>query len=130
MSAVYVDTSVLAGIAFGEPAATQFAPQLDRYDRLLSSNLLEAEMRAVFQRENEPFREDAIAGIEWVLPTRPLTAEFATALSAGYLRGADLWHVATALYVSSHSQGLSFATLDTRQRRVASALGLRLLQET
>ncbi len=128
MSAVYVDTSVLAGIAFGEPAATQIAPQLDRYDRLISSNLLEAEMRAVFQRENESFREDVIAGIEWVLPTRPLTAEFATALSAGYLRGADLWHVATALYVSPHSQSLSFATLDAQQRRVASALGLPLLE--
>ncbi len=128
MSAVYVDTSVLAGIAFGEPAATQFAVQLHRYERLLSSNLLEAEMRVVFRCENEPFREDVIAGIEWVLPTRPLTAEFATALSAGYLRGADLWHVATALYVSPHSQSLSFATLDAQQRRVAAALGLALLE--
>ena len=82
MSAVYVDTSVLAGIAFGEPAAERFALALNRFDRLLSSSLLEAEMRAIFQREREAFDDDAIAGIEWILPTRPLSAEFATALSA------------------------------------------------
>ena len=123
MSAVYVDTSVLAGIAFGAPAAERFAMALDRFDRLLSSNLLEAETRAVFRSENEPFQDDLISVIEWVLPTRSLTAEFATVLSAGYLRGADLWHVATALYVSPQPHALSFATLDVEQGRVASALG-------
>ncbi len=125
MSAVYVDTSVLAGIAFGEPAAERFAVALNRFDRALSSNLLDAEMRAVFERESEAFRDDVMAGIDWVLPTRPLSAEFARALGAGYLRGADLWHVATALYVSPQPDSLTFATLDAEQGRVASALGFR-----
>ena len=123
MSAVYVDTSVLVGIAFGEPVGERFELALNRFDRMLSSSLLEAEIRAVFRREDEDFEDDVIAGIEWVLPTKPLSAEFATALSAGYLRGADLWHVATALYVSPQPHTLSFATLDTEQGRVASALG-------
>ena len=125
MSAAYVDTSVLAGIAFGEPAAERFAVALNRFDRVLSSNLLDAEMRAVFERESEAFEDDVMAGIDWVLPTRPLSAEFARALGAGYLRGADLWHVATALYVSPQPDSLTFATLDVEQGRVASALGFR-----
>lgn len=128
MNIAYVDTSVLASIAFGEPAARSLALKLNRFDRRISSNLLEAELRAVFRREDVPFSDDAIAGMEWILPIRPLTSEFETMLSAGYLRGADLWHVATALYVSSNAHGLVFATLDARQRRVASTLGLLLLE--
>ena len=123
MKIAYVDTSVLAGIAFGEPAAERFARALSRLDRLISSNLLEAELRALFHRENQPFHEAAIAGIDWILPNRPLTSELKVALSAGYLRGADLWHVATALYVSADPQSLTFATLDARQGRITSALG-------
>ncbi|MDE0681246.1 MAG: PIN domain-containing protein [Gammaproteobacteria bacterium] len=123
MSAVYIDTSVLAGIAFGEPAAERFALALNRFDRLLSSNLLEAEIRAVFQREGERFEDAILAGIDWILPTRPLSAECARALGAGYLRGADLWHVATALYFSPQPESLTFATLDAVQARVASTLG-------
>ena len=123
MNAVYVDTSVLAGIAFGDPAAERFTRALNRFDRLFSSNLLEAEMRAVFRREGEAFEENAVAGIDWILPTRPLSTEFARALAAGYLRGADLWHIATALYVSPQPEDLAFATLDIQQAQVASALG-------
>ena len=123
MSAVYLDTSVLAGIAFGEPVAERFALALNRFDRLLSSNLLEAEMRAVFERESAAFDADVVAGIEWIMPNRPLSVECERALGAGYLRGADLWHVATALYVSPRPDNLTFATLDVEQGRVASALG-------
>ena len=123
MSAVYVDTSVLAGIAFGEPAAERFALALSRFDRLLSSSLLEAEMRALFQRESAAFEDNTVAGIDWILPTRPLSAECVRTLAAGHLRGADLWHVATALYVSPRPQNLTFATLHAEQGRVASALG-------
>jgi len=123
MSAVYVDTSVLAGIAFGEPVADRFALALNRFDRLLSSSLLDAELRAVFQRESAPFEDDVVAGIEWVLPNRPISAECERALGAGKLRGADLWHVATALYVSPQPENLTFATLDAGQGRVASTLG-------
>ena len=123
MSAVYVDTSVLAGIAFGEPVAERFALALNRFDRVLSSNVLEAEMRAVFQHEGEVFEDAIVAGIDWILPTRSLSAELTKVLGAGDLRGADLWHVATALYVSSQPANLTFATLDAEQGRVVSALG-------
>lgn len=123
MSTAYVDTSVLTAIAFDEPGAEASARRLGEFTRLVSSNLLEAELRAAFARENIPFQESAIAWIDWVLPDRALASEFATVLEAGYLRGADLWHVAMALYVSPQVGGLSFATLDSRQSAVAEALG-------
>ncbi len=123
MNAAYVDTSALAAIAFGERDAAALAPQLDGFDRLLSSNLLEAELRAAFMREKLEFDETVVAGIEWVLPERPLTPEFAAALGAGYLRGADLWHVATALYISPDPRDISFVTVDARQGTAAEALG-------
>ena len=99
---------------------------MDEFARLISSNLLEAELRAAFARENLLFQESAVAGIEWILPDRTLTPEFAAVLETGYLRGADLWHVAAALYVSAQSGSLSFATLDARQGTVAEALGFPL----
>ena len=129
MSISYVDTSVLTAIAFDEPGAAAYARRLDEFTRLISSNLLEAELRAAFARENLLFQESAIAGIEWILPNRTLAPEFATVLETGYLRGHDLWHVATALYVSPQSGSLSFATLNARQSAVAEALGFQVLRE-
>ena len=126
MSVAYVDTSVLTAIAFDEPDAAAYARRLDEFTRLISSNLLEAELRAAFARENLLFRESAVAGIDWILPDRPLAPEFGAVLETGYLRGADLWHVAAALYVSPQSGGLAFATLDARQSAVADALGFPL----
>ena len=64
-----------------------------------------------------------VSRIQWVLPDRSLAPEFATVLEAGYLRGADLWHVATALYVAPNPRDLSFVTLDSRQQSVAKTLG-------
>jgi hypothetical protein len=44
-------------------------------------------------------------------------------LGAGCLRGADCWHLATALYVADDPGAMAFITLDTAQRRTAKALG-------
>ena len=123
MSVAYVDTSVLTAIAFDESGAETLARRMDGFDRLISSNLLEAELRSVFAREQLPFPESTVAGVEWILPDRSLAAEFATVLRTGHLRGADLWHVATALFVSPRMSDLWFATLDIRQNAVAADLG-------
>ncbi len=130
MSVAYVDTSVLTAIAFGEPGAEALAGRLDDFARLVSSNLLEAELRATFAREKLDFPENVIAGIDWILPDRPLAPELATALEAGYLRGADLWHVAHALYLTPRPESLSFVTLDARQGVVAEALGFCVVGDT
>ena len=44
----------------------------------------------------------------------------------GYLRGADLWHIAMALYVAPPAEDIVFITLDGTQREVASALGFQV----
>ena len=126
MSVAYVDTSVLTAIAFDESGAETIVRRIDGFDRLISSNLLEAELRSVFAREQLYFPETAVAGVDWILPDRSLAAEFATVLRTGHLRGADLWHVATALFVSPKMSNLWFATLDARQNAVAADLGFQV----
>ena len=56
----------------------------------------------------------------------PLASEFAKGLEAGYLRGADLWHVATTLYAARRPDEIAFVTLDMKQRTIAAALGFQV----
>jgi predicted nucleic acid-binding protein len=123
MNLAYVDTSAFVAIAFGERGAGALARRLEKYDGLLSSNLLEAELRAAFAREDAQGAEDLMTWITWVLPNRPLTHEIGSVLEAGYLRGADLWHVACALYVAGRPDTLTFISLDEKQQDVARILG-------
>ncbi|MGH7644799.1 MAG: PIN domain-containing protein [Gemmatimonadales bacterium] len=123
MRQAYVDTSCLLAVALGERGATALARRLARFDALVSSNLLEAELRAALTREGIDAATDLLTWVDWVFPERALTAEIGRTLAAGYLRGADLWHVACALYVSQDPADLPFITLDTRQRDVARQLG-------
>ena len=124
MSVAYVDTSVALAIALNEPGWEMHAARLDEFSEVWSSNLLESEARSAFAREGRTFPRQILDGIQWVLPTRSLSAEIETALSAGYLRGADLHHVATALYVAAGEPGrVAFVTLDSSQGDVADTLG-------
>ncbi|MEZ4416141.1 MAG: PIN domain-containing protein [Gemmatimonadota bacterium] len=127
MKLAYLDTSVLVAIAFGESGGEELARTLAGFDELVTSNLLEAELRAAFVREDVPFEPALLTSLSWILPDRPLTTEYATVLDAGYLRGADLWHVACALFVSPDPTALTFATVDARQGQVASAIGMGAL---
>lgn len=125
MSIAYIDTSAIVAIAFHEPGHDAISQRLASFSRLISSNLLEAELRAAFAREGVQVVDRFLSAVDWVLPDRPLSAEYAAVLKAGYLRGADLWHVATALYVSRDPAHISFMTLDNAQQAVASKLGFR-----
>lgn len=90
----------------------------------MSSNLLEAEVRAAMARHRVEPDRDAASGISWVLPRRALGPEISLVLGAGYLRGADLWHLACALYASEgRAAETTFLTRDARQRAVATKLG-------
>ena len=118
----YVDTSCFVAMALDERGAANISRQLEKHEELLSSNLLEAELRAVLEREKVSAEaNDLIAGISWVHPDRPLTPEFETVLRAGYLRGADLWHLAVALFVDPQRE-ITFMTLDDRQKTLARLL--------
>lgn len=125
MSVAYVDTSVMVAIAFGEDGADGLADRLNGFSRIISSNLLEAELRAACSREGCQVPTDLLDRIGWILTNRPLSDEIKTALAAGYLRGADLWHVATALYAAPDPGAVSFITLNDNQARVAAALNFK-----
>ena len=126
MRLAYVDTSCYVAVAFGEPAASTVMAQMAEFDELVSSNLLEAELRSAFARENVPFDSRLLAGLSWVLPDRTLGPEFALVLSAGYVRGADLWHLAAAVFLIGTPADIWFLTLGQRQREVARLLGFRI----
>ena len=126
MSVAYVDTSALLAIAFGERGATALARQLETFDQLVSSNLLEAELRAALVREGVSEAGDILDTLTWILPNRPLSTEIRQVLRAGYLKGADLWHVACALFIAESPEEMSFVSLDDRQRDVANVLGFAI----
>lgn len=126
MNAAYVDSSVLVAMAFSEEGSGALRDRLLQYGRLYSSNLLEAEVRSALAREGFGFAQRYVARIRWVYPFRPLTGEIETVLEAGYLRGADLWHVANALYAFPRATEVGFLTLDERQRAVAAELGFQI----
>lgn len=126
MNVAYVDTSSLVAILFGERGARATARHLESYDEVFSSNLLQAELRAFLVRERVAFDDGILNWVSWVLPDRPLTAQLDRVLAAGYLCGADLWHVACALFLADDPSSLSFVTLDQRQRAVTRELGFRV----
>ena len=123
MNVAYVDTSVLVAVAFAEPGAKGLVGRLTSFDRLLASNLLEAEFQSALDREG--FSAEGVrylSGVSWILPNRPLTPEIQRVARMGYLRGADLWHLACALFISPDPKQISFLTLDEKQAAVAEAL--------
>ncbi len=126
MSVAYVDTSALVAVAFDESSGAAMVNQLGDIPYLLSSNLLEAELRSACLREGINFSPAIFSNLKWVLPDRPLVPEITAVLEAGYLRGADLWHVASALYVAREPEQMWFLTLDARQRSVAEAVGFKV----
>jgi hypothetical protein len=63
-----------------------------------------------------------LSGLTWVYPNRPLTRELDRVIATGYLKGADLWHLACALFLAPDGKDLTFATLDRRQEEVAARL--------
>ncbi len=123
MSSAYVDSSCVVAIAFEEPGFADLVQYLESYDELFSSALLEAELRAALVREGVASDAQMLHAISWVLPQRLLSTEITRVLAAGYLRGADLWHLACALFLAQTPRDLDFATVDRRQEKVARALG-------
>lgn len=67
-----------------------------------------------------------MASIDFVMVDRRLGPEVARVLQAGDVRGADCWHLATALFVAPDPSELAFVTLDATQRKVAKALGFTI----
>jgi PIN domain-containing protein len=125
VSTAYIDSSCIVAMAFDQPDARKIAKVCRSYSQLVAANLLEAEVRAALAREGARPVGNVFEGIRWLYPDRPLGEEMSRALEHGRLRGADLWHIACALYVDPAATELAFLTLDVPQQRVAAALGFR-----
>lgn len=129
MSIAYVDTSILVAIEFKESNAKEYAKHIGQYSKIISSNFLEAEYRSVCRREHRVPSLRILSEIDWIFPKNSLTNEIESVLKAGYLRGADLWNVASALYAVTELTGVSFNTLDAKQSSVAASLGFQVWPE-
>lgn len=125
MIGAYVDTSVVAAALLEEADSALAAEALKGSVPLYSSNLLEAELLAAARGKGVSAESvhDALRAMNWVYPSRRLTQEYSRVLAAGPIRGADLLHLACALYLSPDPKQFSFLTLDTRQAAIARALG-------
>ena len=126
MSAAYVDTSFLLAIILDEPQAPALRRRLGRYQERLAGDLLRAEALSAARREGLSLDAlgPALAAISLVLPERSLDREMRAVLGHGYLRGADLWHLACALFLADEDRSeLVFLSRDMAQRRVARRLG-------
>lgn len=119
----YVDSSVVTAIAFREPGWADLSARLRRFRQLSSAPLLEAEVRAAARREGAPVDEGWLEAVTWVMPETPLGPEIIRVLEHGYVRGADCWHLATALRLMDDIGPMTFLTLDLRQQEFATALG-------
>jgi len=120
----YIDTSLLIRMRF-EDAGRREAKRIEKYDRLFAGDLLIAETFAFAKREKLALESvlEATKGISWIIPDRSLAGEIKAIAELGYVRGADLWHLACACYLAPNPKDITFLTRDARQREVAGRLG-------
>jgi hypothetical protein len=99
-------------------------------DAAFGATLVESELLAAIAREGAPIRAGSVLDpIRFVHPPRRLTAEAEAALRHGRLRGADLHHLATALFLFPRPGDAFFITLDGPQGDAAAKIGFRTLAD-
>jgi predicted nucleic acid-binding protein len=123
VKAAFVDSSVVVAIAAREDGWSALRVRVRQFEHVLASPLLEAEVAAALRRVGGEFDATIVDSLTWIHAPRRLTAEVRRVLNQGLLRGADCWHLATALHVAPIPAALTFLTADVRQQRVAQGLG-------
>ena len=131
LAIAYLDPTALIPIVFGEePVGAVTEERLSRFPILMSSNILEAELRARFEREGQIFDPGWLSGIEWLQPRGSLGVEMARIQAFAPLSPVLLWHLANAAHLASQLSltdrraDLAFITLNEEQETVARELGL------
>lgn len=124
MDFAYVDTSCLVAVAFEEPGHEAVRRGLEGYAGLVAGGLVEAELRSALAREGRGGEVDHLfPQVRWFGVPARLNAELERVFAGGYLRGADAWHLAAALWFCDTPQSLAVCTLDEGQAAVARRLG-------
>jgi predicted nucleic acid-binding protein len=126
--AYYIDASAIAGLLMGEPSAQALLAKVDANSLRYSSPLLEAEVLSVAKRENIGFESVAefLDRIVYV-QTQSLRTQLEEVLEVGYLREADAYHLATAVFLDSKRDNLVFVSLDQNQKKLAGRMGFKCL---
>ncbi len=131
LAIAYLDPTALIPIVFGEePVGAATQERLNRFPVLVSSNLLEAELRGRFEREGQLFDLDWLSGIEWVQPRGSLGSEMDRIQALTSLSPIRMWHLANAVHLASRLSltnrraDLAFITLNEQQEAAARDLGL------
>ncbi len=125
---VYVDSSVFIGILCHEPGSSVSEKALTAADKIVSSILTEAEVYSVAVRERLDWGivSSIYSGVSLIFPDRSLENELTRVLSCGYVRGADAFHLACALYLDPCAKEIIFLTADRAQAACARTLGFRI----
>ena len=126
----YLDTSAWIAWKFGQNGKELLAKVLLKQNTVLSSPLLVAEYLAFLKKtkqlENVRY-EDDLEFIRWIYPADSLIESCAECARCHYLRGADLYHLATALWFAQGlRKDLRFLTCDIEQARAAQKIGFKL----
>jgi len=132
----YVDTSSIVAIALRQPGYESIATKLASFEQLFTSTLLEAELRATLARAG--VADDGsklLREFYWIRPRRRLTVLIQRVLDQGVqLRGADVWHLASALYLyvsSATARDIRFPRCEAdrgrRPSRVRNLIAVLLL---
>lgn len=129
MNVIYIDTSALICKTFQELDYKEIATLLNSADELVSSQLLCAELISVYQREKRDLKEAEreLASISLINPDTNLTQELISIFQYGYLRGADAFHLASAMFIDPAALELQFLTRDKQQKKMAEKLGFKTL---
>jgi predicted nucleic acid-binding protein len=126
MTVAYIDTSFFLAIVFDEPDASTLVRVRKNFNQVFAADLLVAEALAAAARGGiDPTAVLAgIRSISLFFPPRLLEPEIGHTLALGTLRGADVWHLAAALFVAGLAQAkIAFLSRDRSQRTIARRLG-------
>lgn len=123
----YIDSSAYVKLPLGEPEAESLRAELDRYEGIFSSALLEIEAVRACARYGEAYAEQARAGLSRValVPIGERLRRLAASLAPPALHALDAIHLATALELGEEVADL--VTYDLRLADAARASGLTVL---
>jgi predicted nucleic acid-binding protein len=130
LKAAYIDSSVIIAASLNQlTKSDKFFEICEEYE-FFSSYLLAAETYSAMKREKFPLKvaQPFIERANFL--SRPIHAElFKKGLKKAYVRGADLYHIATALLIrENYSSQISFFSLDSKQSEVAKKCGLKVIR--
>ncbi|MBI2083106.1 MAG: PIN domain-containing protein [Deltaproteobacteria bacterium] len=132
MTKIYVDSSVVVAMLFGEEKSPKYREIFARQSEILSSYLLEAEVYASARREKIPLDSASklLTDVTLIAPGRSLEYEYQKVFQHGYCRGGDAFHLAMMVHIDPDFSSLELLTADRQQEEIARKIGIKIFQES